>query len=364
MSINDMINGKQDNAIIIGGVPLTSTPSKDSKPEDPKVDLKDDSKASSTTPEKIPEETKPASPKRTPKKRRLKTVVRNGGGSINAALEDPTAAEEVIEDDGSHLNVPIMSVEISLANPGSKVTEAEVEHNVTQLREDKYGFNVTHPTGRIALELEDDLDDMDNEGDDEVTPAAPAAPATPVVPVVPAEPNEDVDMDDADDIVKQLNLKFAPGMTDDEKEEAVLKELHRRRMEDNKRLGKYDVEDPFIDDEELQFEEHKKNNRDGFFVYYGPYVEGSIKRRGQPRPDNRKRPSKPSRRTSMPMSRSRSESRQGEPGTKAETKPETKTETKPEPKTSTGSDLVVGSNVVASGGASNSKIIIGSLPTL
>lgn len=38
-------------------------------------------------------------------------------------------------------------------------------------------------------------------------------------------------------------------------------------------IGKYDVEDPFIDDAELLLEEQQASTNDGFFVYYGPLIE-------------------------------------------------------------------------------------------
>ncbi|SCW00575.1 LAFE_0C07228g1_1 [Lachancea fermentati] len=38
-------------------------------------------------------------------------------------------------------------------------------------------------------------------------------------------------------------------------------------------IGKYDTEDPFIDDSELLWEEQRVATKDGFFVYYGPLIE-------------------------------------------------------------------------------------------
>lgn len=38
-------------------------------------------------------------------------------------------------------------------------------------------------------------------------------------------------------------------------------------------IGKYDVEDPFIDDSELLWEEQRAATKDGFFVYFGPLIE-------------------------------------------------------------------------------------------
>lgn len=38
-------------------------------------------------------------------------------------------------------------------------------------------------------------------------------------------------------------------------------------------IGKYDIEDPFIDDSELLWEEQRAATKDGFFVYFGPLIE-------------------------------------------------------------------------------------------
>lgn len=38
-------------------------------------------------------------------------------------------------------------------------------------------------------------------------------------------------------------------------------------------IGKYDIEDPFIDDSELLWEEQRASTKDGFFIYYGPLIE-------------------------------------------------------------------------------------------
>lgn len=47
-------------------------------------------------------------------------------------------------------------------------------------------------------------------------------------------------------------------------------------------IGKYDIEDPFIDDSELLWEEQRAATKDGFFVYFGPLIEkghyGSLER--------------------------------------------------------------------------------------
>lgn len=44
-------------------------------------------------------------------------------------------------------------------------------------------------------------------------------------------------------------------------------------MKGKSRIGKYDIEDPFIDDSELLWEEQRAATKDGFFVYFGPLIE-------------------------------------------------------------------------------------------
>ena len=40
-----------------------------------------------------------------------------------------------------------------------------------------------------------------------------------------------------------------------------------------RKVGKYEFEDPFIDDQELQMEEEISSTKEGFFVYWGPLVD-------------------------------------------------------------------------------------------
>ncbi|KAG7877786.1 hypothetical protein KL937_004656 [Ogataea polymorpha] len=147
---------------------------------------------------------------------------------------------------------PIIALHIPLVPPGKQPGESQAIFNVMRLCEDKYGFEAMHPNGRITfenMEIDEDIaEDENQEQNDEDT----------------------AEMDEEADTIRKLGMKFKAGMTDEEKEEMILKEIHRRKMESNKRIGKYDLLDPFIDDEELLFEEQTKSNKDGFYVYYGP----------------------------------------------------------------------------------------------
>lgn len=44
-------------------------------------------------------------------------------------------------------------------------------------------------------------------------------------------------------------------------------------MKGKSQIGKYDMEDPFIDDSELLWEEQRATTKDGFFVFFGPLIE-------------------------------------------------------------------------------------------
>lgn len=44
-------------------------------------------------------------------------------------------------------------------------------------------------------------------------------------------------------------------------------------MKGKSQIGKYDIEDPFIDDAELLWDEQRAGTKDGFFVFFGPLVE-------------------------------------------------------------------------------------------
>lgn len=63
---------------------------------------------------------------------------------------------------------------------------------------------------------------------------------------------------------------------DEEGEESKQNTSPKKKSHPNKGkslIGKYDTEDPFIDDTELLWEEQRAATKDGFFVYFGPLIE-------------------------------------------------------------------------------------------
>lgn len=148
--------------------------------------------------------------------------------------------------------LPIIALNIPLLDPANpKPGQCEVVVNVLQLAEDKYGWSAIHPNAKSAIDLMDDViddeDDAMEEDDDDIVvddkALAPPAPATP----------------------QQKKKK------DQELTEEQLVKQHEAKM--NRKVGKYDFEDPFIDDEELQWEEEITSTKEGFFVYWGPLVD-------------------------------------------------------------------------------------------
>lgn len=147
---------------------------------------------------------------------------------------------------------PIIALNIPLLDPANpKPGQCEVVVNVLQLAEEKYGWSAIHPNAKSAIDMMDDViddedDAMDDDDDDIVVDdkaLAPPAPATP-----------------------QQKKKKEQELT----EEQLVKQ-HEAKM--NRKVGKYDFEDPFIDDEELQWEEEITSTKEGFFVYWGPLVD-------------------------------------------------------------------------------------------
>lgn len=185
-------------------------------------------------------------------------------------------------------NEPNEPLIITIDIPLSTHNDVHMEHNFAKLVEEKYGQYETQAPFTKGLWNFDG--DGDAEGDDEGDAEGDVEEDE--------EEEEDADLDgetgppsaapneyeEEDDIVKALQIKFTPGMSDMEKESLVLKEIHRRKMVNNKRIGKYDVDDPFIDDKELEFEEETGANADGWFIWHGKLDVSKKKKNSAPEP--------------------------------------------------------------------------------
>lgn len=85
---------------------------------------------------------------------------------------------------------------------------------------------------------------------------------------------ESIEVTEGDDIVEDEE----DGEDEDEEEvdDEKTTTSPKKRPHSNKGkslIGKYDIEDPFIDDSELLWEEQRAATKDGFFVYFGPLIE-------------------------------------------------------------------------------------------
>lgn len=139
---------------------------------------------------------------------------------------------------------PVIALEIPLLDPKNpQPGQAEAVINVLKLAEDKYGWNVIHPNAKSAIDLMDEILDDEEDGEE-----------------------------DEDDDLQVVEDKLNPQQKKKEEltEEQLVKK-HQTRM--NRKVGKYDYEDPFIDDAELQWEEEITTTKEGFFVYWGPLVD-------------------------------------------------------------------------------------------
>lgn len=231
--------------------------------------------------ETIPELQQELTPTKT--KKGTKKDLQTGGDIMGNKKEKPKKTEdsEKVTTKETEENGPTI---ISIDIPLSTHNDIHSEHNFAKLVEEKYGINDTQAPltkGLWNFDADDADGDDDDEDEEEADLDGDSGANNPITN----------DYEDEDDIVKALQIKFTPGMSDMEKETLVLKEIHRRKMVNNKRIGKYDIDDPFIDDEELEFEEETGANADGWFIWHGK-LEVSKKRKTSPTESKGDRPVK------------------------------------------------------------------------
>ncbi|OBA22841.1 histone promoter control 2 [Metschnikowia bicuspidata var. bicuspidata NRRL YB-4993] len=164
----------------------------------------------------------------------------------DAAHGDAGAGGPTDEEDKSQL--PIIALDIPLLDPKHpQPGQAEVVVNVLKLAEEKYGWSAVHPEARSAFELMDDLLEDDDDGEEE----------------------EDEEVMIVDENGNSLKRKDE-GLDKKKKKQQV---QQQQQSKVNRKVGKYDYEDPFIDDAELQWEEEITTTKEGFFVFWGPLVD-------------------------------------------------------------------------------------------
>ncbi|CCF59263.1 hypothetical protein KAFR_0G02290 [Kazachstania africana CBS 2517] len=81
--------------------------------------------------------------------------------------------------------------------------------------------------------------------------------------------NDNIESTDEDDELDEDNDEEV----DLDAEENKIPKKKSHPMKGKSLIGKYDFEDPFIDDSELLWEEQRASTKDGFFVYFGPLIE-------------------------------------------------------------------------------------------
>jgi hypothetical protein len=228
---------------------------KQTKPKEPKEPKPKAQKAASKKAAAVKPEETPKPPQLTPdqlQNQALKQPKPNASLPTPKLLEVSKSPNESSKEDTTTANniEPIIVIDVPLSTPTQEPGSAQVVFNVLKMAEDKYGWKNIHPNAsKFSNDLmnDDDIDDDDLMEDEDDEPEEPKEPTQPTNP-----------------------QKGKP------------------------KIGQYDVEDPFIDDTELVWEEQRASTKDGFFVFYGPLVEegknariekldGTIKR-GRKRP--------------------------------------------------------------------------------
>ncbi|CDK26303.1 unnamed protein product [Kuraishia capsulata CBS 1993] len=243
------------NTIIVDGKPIAMKPAEGSKP------------AAETAPAKKRAKKEPSAAASKAKKEKKDSSVSADASAIpTASISAPTvppkplvqAAPASILDigdtnasDSKQTDPPIIALHIPLHSPGVPPGKSQNILNVMRLCEDKYGWKRMHPNAKFALEEQEDEDlDEDDDGDD--------------MEVDEDENGQNVQNNAANDTAAQ-----ATNQTPDDQPAPK----PTRGGKGKSKVGKYDLNDPFIDDAELAWEEQRAATKDGFFVYYGPLIE-------------------------------------------------------------------------------------------
>lgn len=149
---------------------------------------------------------------------------------------------EDADQEKKEISLPVVVLDIPLLDAKDpKPGQAEVVVHVMKMAEEKYGWNAVHPNSKSAIDLLDEMLEDEEEGEEE----------------------------DDDDVVT-VDEKGVPLK---KKEESTKDKKKKKEPKVNRKVGKYDCDDPFIDDTELQWEEEITTTKEGFFVYWGPLVD-------------------------------------------------------------------------------------------
>ncbi|GEQ71778.1 hypothetical protein JCM33374_g5464 [Metschnikowia sp. JCM 33374] len=230
-------------------------PKKDSKP-DPKKDPKPDPKKDAKSEPKRTQKSDPKAETKKAAKAKKKTPELILPSQDKPSIH-PTMTTEKSKNTGPAAVVPPPSFismeesgpgELGIGGGGDEKEKplVPVVVNVLKLAEEKYGWSAVHPEARSAFELMDDVLDDDEEGEDD-------------------EDEEVMIVDEKGNSLKKRE--------DQDKKKKKQQSQQQQQSKVNRKVGKYDYEDPFIDDAELQWEEEITTTKEGFFVYWGPLVD-------------------------------------------------------------------------------------------
>ena len=179
-----------------------------------------------------------------------------GTGNGSALEKERSGIEKHKEHEKEKPEKPIIALHIPLLDPKDpKPGQAEAVVNVLKLAEEKYGWAAMHPNAKSALEMMDEIVEDEDDGVEEEV--------------------EEEEVADGEEQASQNPSKRKRRENDEELNEEELARRHEIKM--NRKVGKYDYEDPFIDDEELQWEEEITSTKEGFFVYWGPLADDKNK---------------------------------------------------------------------------------------
>ena len=179
-----------------------------------------------------------------------------GTGNGSALEKERSGIEKHKEQEKEKPERPIIALHIPLLDPKDpKPGQAEAVVNVLKLAEEKYGWAALHPNAKSALEMMDEIVEDEDDGVEEEV--------------------EEEEVADGEEQASQNPSKRKRRENDEELNEEELARRHEIKM--NRKVGKYDYEDPFIDDEELQWEEEITSTKEGFFVYWGPLADDKNK---------------------------------------------------------------------------------------
>ena len=172
-------------------------------------------------------------------------------------------------------------MDIPLLDPKDpKPGKAEVVIDVLKLAEDKYGWSTIHPDAKSAIDIMDEMIEDDEDGvevDNDGEEADDKESEKPKDKEKEKDVDNDTEMENVEKTKDKDNEKEKKDKRKDDEDLTEEQLVRRHEAKMNRKVGKYDYEDPFIDDEELQWEEEIASTKEGFFVYWGPLVDDRTK---------------------------------------------------------------------------------------